>query len=130
MSHGRQDPILPFSGAEALHEAFASAGADVEFMPFDGGHTIPESVLRRLADKLEAQCVSEANRGITHRDIDRSPQRIVRVYRGHGTRSNETYSCHHAGLFGPTHHILWLGLRATLEYRDGSPDVGYRLLRD
>ena len=58
MSHGRQDPILPFSGAEALHEAFASAGAEVEFVPFDGGHTIPESVLRRLADKLKTEWLS------------------------------------------------------------------------
>lgn len=44
-SHGRQDPILPFAVAEALHEAFVTAGATATFVPFDGGHEIRPRVL-------------------------------------------------------------------------------------
>ena len=53
MSHGRQDPILPFSGARALEDAFSQAGANVEFLPFDGGHTIPEPALKRLSERFD-----------------------------------------------------------------------------
>jgi phospholipase/carboxylesterase len=45
-SHGRQDPLLPFRGAEALRDLLAGAGLDVTFVPFDGGHEIPLEVLR------------------------------------------------------------------------------------
>ena len=40
-SHGYFDPILPFTGAEALRNLLTGAGLDVEFLPFDGPHTIP-----------------------------------------------------------------------------------------
>ena len=47
-SHGSFDEILPFALAEELHELLASGGLPVEFHRFDGGHQIPEPVLRRL----------------------------------------------------------------------------------
>jgi phospholipase/carboxylesterase len=47
-SHGRSDPILPFLVAEKLRDALTSAGASVEFMPFNGGHGIPDGVVNRL----------------------------------------------------------------------------------
>jgi phospholipase/carboxylesterase len=48
-SHGYFDAILPFSGAEALRDLLKGAGLDVEFLPFDGPHTIPYEALERLA---------------------------------------------------------------------------------
>ena len=47
-SHGQQDPLLPFAMAEQLRDLFTAAGADVEFLPFRGGHEIPMPVLARL----------------------------------------------------------------------------------
>ncbi|MGO8971595.1 MAG: alpha/beta hydrolase [Myxococcaceae bacterium] len=51
-SHGRQDPILPFAGAEALRDLLQEAGLKVDFLPFDGPHTIPEEALNRLGALL------------------------------------------------------------------------------
>jgi phospholipase/carboxylesterase len=39
-SHGRQDPVLPFSLAEELRAMLTSFGAEVDWNPFDGPHTI------------------------------------------------------------------------------------------
>jgi phospholipase/carboxylesterase len=47
-SHGNADPILPFFLADQLHELLVQAGLAVEWMPFRGGHEIPEAVIRRL----------------------------------------------------------------------------------
>lgn len=51
-SHGRQDPILPFAGAELLRDLLTEAGHAVEFLPFDGPHTIPPAVVERLGQRL------------------------------------------------------------------------------
>jgi len=51
-SHGRRDQVLPFAAATWLNELLAQAGLAVDFHPFDGGHEIPESVLRALAEFL------------------------------------------------------------------------------
>lgn len=48
-THGSQDPLLPFARAEALRELLSTAGLTVEFVPFDGPHTIPTLGLTRLA---------------------------------------------------------------------------------
>ncbi len=48
-SHGRQDPILPYAVAERLRALFESAKMTVRFEPFSGPHTIPVSVLQKLA---------------------------------------------------------------------------------
>jgi phospholipase/carboxylesterase len=60
MSHGHTDPILPFSGAESLRDLFMEAGFDVEFIPFDGPHTIPLEGLQRLATLIRRIFVSES----------------------------------------------------------------------
>jgi phospholipase/carboxylesterase len=52
-SHGRQDPLLPFAPAEQLCELLKKSGFDVEFMAFNGQHTIPLNVLQRLQAKIE-----------------------------------------------------------------------------
>ena len=49
MSHGRDDPLLPFAVAEQLRNDLVAAGAAVTWVPFDGGHGIAPSVLRGLA---------------------------------------------------------------------------------
>ncbi len=51
--HGRQDPLLPFAGTEALRDLLRDAGLDVTFLPFEGGHTIGHEGLTRLAHLLE-----------------------------------------------------------------------------
>jgi len=47
-SHGRADPLLPFSMAERLRDLLAGAGLEVDFVPFSGGHEIPGPVISRL----------------------------------------------------------------------------------
>jgi phospholipase/carboxylesterase len=47
-SHGMQDDILPYVGAERLRDALNKSGLPVDWHSFRGGHEIPESVLRGL----------------------------------------------------------------------------------
>ncbi len=48
-THGRLDPILPFAGAEALRDMLTAAGMTVEFVAFNGPHTISLEGLERCA---------------------------------------------------------------------------------
>jgi phospholipase/carboxylesterase len=47
-SHGMQDEILPYAGAERLRDTLSQSGLAVEWHRFRGGHEIPEPVLQRL----------------------------------------------------------------------------------
>ncbi len=51
-SHGRFDPVLPFVAAEWLRDLLTEAGLPVEFVPFDGAHTIGQEAFTRLGDFL------------------------------------------------------------------------------
>ncbi len=51
-SHGQQDNVLGFEGAEALHNALEAAGIDKRWVPFRGGHEIPMAALQGLNDFL------------------------------------------------------------------------------
>lgn len=51
-SHGRQDLILPFANATALKELLEGAGLTVEFLPFNGPHTIPAEALEKIGALL------------------------------------------------------------------------------
>lgn len=51
-SHGRQDTILPFETAQWLGQLLQSAEMQHEFLPFNGGHTIPHSALSRTGELL------------------------------------------------------------------------------
>lgn len=51
-SHGERDPVLPFSGAEALNQELVKAGWDGVWSAFGGGHEIPRPVLRDLQSFL------------------------------------------------------------------------------
>ena len=48
VSHGRRDDILPFDIASRLQQAMREAGLSVTWVPFDGGHDMPTSVVERL----------------------------------------------------------------------------------
>lgn len=52
-SHGRQDAILPFAAATALRDLLTEAGANVNFIEFNGPHTITLAGLEALAEQLE-----------------------------------------------------------------------------
>jgi phospholipase/carboxylesterase len=47
-SHGHEDALLSFAAAEKLGQTLRTAGADVEWLPFTGGHEIPPTVVARL----------------------------------------------------------------------------------
>lgn len=47
-SHGREDDVLPFAFAEQLRDLLVKAELAVDFLPFDGPHTIPPEALARL----------------------------------------------------------------------------------
>jgi phospholipase/carboxylesterase len=48
-SHAVDDPILPYSGAEALRNLLTDKGHSVEFLKFRGGHSIPEPAIGMAA---------------------------------------------------------------------------------
>ncbi len=54
-SHGRADPLLPFSVAEMLKDELRGAGLSVTWEPFEGGHEIPPPVLDKLGAFLRTQ---------------------------------------------------------------------------
>ena len=53
-SHGTLDPILPFSGADALRQMLVEHGFDVEFLQFAGQHQISSDAFH-AARKLMAK---------------------------------------------------------------------------
>jgi phospholipase/carboxylesterase len=52
-SHGREDPLLPFSIAERLRALLDAAGMVVTWIPFRGGHGIPPQALDGLGPWLK-----------------------------------------------------------------------------
>lgn len=52
VAHGRDDPELAFSAGEALRDAAGAGGADLEWLPFEGGHGIPMVAWRALRRNL------------------------------------------------------------------------------
>lgn len=48
LSHGRQDPILPFAASARLAKHLSAAGLAVTWVPFEGGHDIPAEVVTAL----------------------------------------------------------------------------------
>ena len=48
ISHGRADPVLPFSGSDRMQHDLAAAGNRVTWVPFDGGHEMPAEVVIAL----------------------------------------------------------------------------------
>lgn len=52
VSHGRQDRVLRFAGAQHAASRLKSAGYTVTFQPFDGGHEISPEVVSALREFL------------------------------------------------------------------------------
>ena len=52
ITHGRRDPDLAFATGEALREFHDLGGANVSWVPFDGGHETPLVVWRSLRNFL------------------------------------------------------------------------------
>jgi phospholipase/carboxylesterase len=48
-THGRHDPLLPIDGARALRDLLVQAGLSVEFVEFNGPHTISMEGIERCA---------------------------------------------------------------------------------
>lgn len=57
-SHGRQDPILPWEGAESLKALLDDAGLETTFYGFNGGHGLDLGCVKGLAKLIEAQLPS------------------------------------------------------------------------
>lgn len=51
-SHGTEDPILDFQGGKNLESMLRENGMSGEFISFNGGHEIPDKVLKRLSQYL------------------------------------------------------------------------------
>jgi phospholipase/carboxylesterase len=54
-SHGRRDPLLPFTLAEELAAMLGENGASVDFVAHGGAHEIPESALAALGRLARAR---------------------------------------------------------------------------
>lgn len=52
-AHGRQDPLLSFDAAEELHRLMTTSGLNVNFMPFDGQHTISAESIEAFAELIQ-----------------------------------------------------------------------------
>jgi phospholipase/carboxylesterase len=55
LSHGRQDPVLPFPSGSAARDLLQNHGFPVTWRPFDGGHEIPLSLLADVEQFLFAE---------------------------------------------------------------------------
>lgn len=53
VAHGREDAELAFTAGQALRDAARAGGADVAWLPFDGGHGIPLPAWRALRQFLQ-----------------------------------------------------------------------------
>lgn len=61
-SHGKIDPILPYSSAVALNEMLRAAALDVDFYSFVGPHTIDAECVARTATALDSLARSQPDR--------------------------------------------------------------------
>ena len=55
LSHGREDPVVPFAASEEVQRRLQEAGAAAELLAFEGGHTIEASVLPQISDFVRQQ---------------------------------------------------------------------------
>lgn len=55
LTHGEQDPVVPFAAAEDVMERLRSGGGASELLSFPGGHTIDAAVLPAIARFIREQ---------------------------------------------------------------------------
>ena len=59
LSHGREDPVVPFVASEEVQRRLARAGASAELLAFNGGHTIDASVLPEIGSFVRQRLSAE-----------------------------------------------------------------------
>lgn len=52
LTHGREDPVVPYAAGEALEERLRACGAQVNLLPFSGGHGIDPVLFAAMGDFL------------------------------------------------------------------------------
>ena len=60
LSHGLEDPVVPYDASVELQQRLQAAGAAVTLLPFPGGHTIGETVLPALRTFIQDQLHASA----------------------------------------------------------------------
>jgi phospholipase/carboxylesterase len=50
IAHGKQDAVVPFTSGKKLAEALAERGVAHEFLPFEGGHTLPQEMREKVSE--------------------------------------------------------------------------------
>jgi phospholipase/carboxylesterase len=55
LSHGRQDPVVPFASGSRAKELLEQHGFEVTWRPFDGVHEIPDAVVTEMERFLFAR---------------------------------------------------------------------------
>ncbi|MGC6482542.1 MAG: alpha/beta hydrolase [Synechococcus sp.] len=50
--HGREDDVVPCSAADEIQRRLVTGNAAVQMVTFEGGHTIPDSVLPTISNAL------------------------------------------------------------------------------
>ncbi len=52
LTHGEQDPVVPFAASQALEQRLMEAGGSVRRIPFPGGHCIDPDLIAPMRDFL------------------------------------------------------------------------------
>ncbi|MDA0718362.1 MAG: dienelactone hydrolase family protein [Cyanobacteria bacterium] len=55
LTHGEQDPVVPYEASEAIREQLQLSGIDTELVGFSGGHTIDSCLFPALRSYLAGQ---------------------------------------------------------------------------
>ena len=55
LTHGEQDPVVPFAASQALQKQLEAAGHGVELLEFSGGHTIDEGLFPAMKRFIASQ---------------------------------------------------------------------------
>ena len=59
LSHGREDPVVPFAASEQLQRLLQGAGATPQLLAFSGGHSIDASVLGPISQFIRGRLAAE-----------------------------------------------------------------------
>jgi phospholipase/carboxylesterase len=52
LTHGQQDPVVPYAASEELEQRLRECGGDVELLPFSGGHGIDPALFPAMGEFL------------------------------------------------------------------------------
>ena len=66
LTHGEQDPVVPFAASQALQEQLQAAGHGVELMGFSGGHTIDGGLFPAMKRFIASQWPNQSSLQTLH----------------------------------------------------------------